>query len=90
MLYQILAQVEQPSPDAGPFADVGSRILGVLAWAVPTISVGLLIVCGAWLAWAYTDPSQDESKPKKTLAWVVVGGIIASAAATIVNWTWAG
>lgn len=90
MLYSILAQVEQPAPDAGPFAEVASRILGVLAWAVPSVAVGLIIICGVWLAAAYTDPSQDESKPKKTLGWVVVGGIIASAAANIVNWSWGG
>ena len=52
MIENILAQVVQPSPDAGPFAEVGNKILGVLAWAVPTISVGLLMVCGAWLAYA--------------------------------------
>lgn len=81
-----LAQVQQPSPDAGPFAEVGNKILGVLAWAVPTVSLGLLILCGAWLAYAYLDSSQDESRPKKVLAWVVVGGIIASSAAQIINW----
>lgn len=88
MIENILAQVVQPSPDAGPFAELGNKILGVLAWAVPTISVGLLIVCGAWLGYAYFDSSQDESKPKKVLGWVVVGGIIASFAANIVNWSW--
>lgn len=87
MSTSFLAQVTQPTPNAGPFGEVGEKILGVLAWAVPTISVALLIVTGAWLAYAYLDSSQDESKPKKVVLWVVIGGAIASFAANIVNWS---
>ena len=86
MLDIILAQVQQPTPDAGPFSEIGTRILGILAWAVPTISVGVIMVVGAWLGVAYMDPSTDESKPKKTLMWAIVGGVISSSAALIVNW----
>ena len=84
-----LAQaVQQPSPDAGPFDDVYGKVAGVVAWGVPAISVLMIIGLGVWFGYAYMDPSQDETKPKKVLLWSVVGGAIASGAATIVNWAY--
>ena len=84
-----LAQaVQQPSPDAGAFADVYGKVAGVVAWGVPAISVLMIIGLGVWFGYAYMDPSQDETKPKKVLLWSVVGGAIASGAATIVNWAY--
>ena len=44
-----LAQaVQQPSPDAGPFADVYGKVAGVVAWGVPAISVLMIIGLGVW------------------------------------------
>lgn len=82
----ILAQVTDPTPDAGPFEDLGNRILGLIAWLVPLVSLGTILVVGAMFAIAYLDTSKDESAPKKALGWAIVGGGIASSAALIVNW----
>ena len=61
-----LAQaVQQPSPDAGPFADVYGKVAGVVAWGVPAISVLMIIGLGVWFGYAYMDPHRMKQSRKK-------------------------
>lgn len=91
MIIDFLAQtVPEPVADGGPFVELAIKFLNVLAFLVPVASVAALLFVGGWLGLAYMDPSQDESKPKKALLWVIVGGGIASMATTIINWAYGG
>ena len=84
----LLAQVQQPTPDAGPFMPVLQKLLGVIAGVAPWITVGLIIAVGAWFGVCALDPQKDESGPKKALVWTIIGGTLGASAALIANWAW--
>ena len=79
----VLAQIDNPSPEAPPAADKILQMVRYLTWFVLLSGVSGITYAGGKFAWEKWSGGTLES-PKR-LAGAMAGGVIATSAGTIMN-----
>ncbi|MFW0797670.1 hypothetical protein AAFP30_27960 [Gordonia sp. CPCC 205515] len=79
--------IEQPSPDAGPFAALWDKLGAVLIWGATIAGFAAIVIAGCLFAWERIDPSR-EAVSGRVLVGAVAGGALVAMAAQIINWSY--
>ncbi|MEU0505657.1 hypothetical protein ACWEO2_01895 [Nocardia sp. NPDC004278] len=79
----VLAQIDNPTPEAPPNSDKILQMVRYLTWLVMLSGVCGITYAGGRFAWEKWNNSTYDSP--KMLAGAMLGGVIASSAGTIMN-----